>query len=302
MADSEQLSGAPAGEQAPQNLGEVLRNARVAQDLSIEQLATELRIEAPQLAALEDNDLEKIGVPVFVKGYLRQYGQRLGVDYRELLALYYKQTKLEEVRIQPSPTIRLRDERQITVWIVAAVVLAVIIAGLAVWWVRGGRIDIASTAASVRAVVSPAEPVVAPAPAPAQAPQTAPPSQSVEPQAAGLPEPVAVSDVTEALPADAVAGERQPANASATAAVTLPLVLTFAEESWAEVTDARGERLFYGLGAARRRAALRGEPPFAVVLGNAAAVTLLVDGETYPIPTPGREGSIVRFSVDIAEE
>jgi cytoskeleton protein RodZ len=84
--------------------------------------------------------------------------------------------------------------------------------------------------------------------------------------------------------------------------LTIPLELTFAEESWAEVTDARGERLFYGLGAAGRRAALRGEPPFAVVLGNAAAVRLLVDGEIYPTPTPGRQGGIVRFSVDIAEE
>jgi len=60
--------------------------------------------------------------------------------------------------------------------------------------------------------------------------------------------------------------------------------------------------LFLWLAAGGRRAAVRGEPPFAVVLGNARAVRLLVDGEAYPIPTPGRQGGIVRFSVDIAEE
>ena len=47
---------------------------------------------------------------------------------------------------------------------------------------------------------------------------------------------------------------------------------------------------------------VRGEPPFAVVLGNADAVRLTVDGEPYAIPTTGREGSLARFSVDIAEE
>jgi hypothetical protein len=47
---------------------------------------------------------------------------------------------------------------------------------------------------------------------------------------------------------------------------------------------------------------VRGEPPFAVVLGNANAVRLVVDGEEYPIPTRGLANEPARFSVDIAEE
>ena len=100
-----------------------MRSARLAQDLTLEQLATELRIEAKQLAALEENRFERIGVPVFIKGYLKQYGLRLGLDVRDLLALYYKQTTLADVEIQPRRTIKLRDERQITSWILAAIVL-----------------------------------------------------------------------------------------------------------------------------------------------------------------------------------
>ena len=307
MADSEQPSGAPVGAQASPRLGQILRDARVAQDLTIEQLSAELRIEAPQLAALEENRFEKIGVPVFVKGYLRQYGQRLGVDYQVLLALYHKQTKLEEVQIQPSPTIRLRDERQITVWIVATVVLAVIIVGLGVWWARGGRIDIASTAASVVAAVSPAAAVSTPAPATASPAATAPPAAAQSaPSPAPIEPPQAAPAVTDAAPAlltsAPVAPGDPPRNDVAAAAMTIPLELTFVQESWAEVTDARGERLFYGLGAARRQARMRGEPPFAIVIGNANVVQLLVDGEAYPIPTEGREGNLARFSVDIAEE
>ena len=82
---------------------ELLRNARLAQDLTLEQLSTELRIEAKQLNALEENRFERIGVPVFIKGYLKQYGQRLGLDVSDLLALYYKQTTLADVADPAEP-------------------------------------------------------------------------------------------------------------------------------------------------------------------------------------------------------
>jgi hypothetical protein len=47
---------------------------------------------------------------------------------------------------------------------------------------------------------------------------------------------------------------------------------------------------------------VRGEPPFAVVLGNADAVRLTVDGAPYAIPATRRQGDLARFSVDVAEE
>ncbi len=103
---------------------------------------------------------------------------------------------------------------------------------------------------------------------------------------------------TPAALVEAVAADNQPAGA----AVSIPLEFTFDQESWAEVTDARGQRLLFGLTAAGRRVTVRGEPPFAIVLGNADFVRLTVDGESYEIPTAGREGPLARFSVDIAEE
>ena len=143
MSDSEPLGPSPPVQKAPETLGQMLRSARLAQDLTVEQLSTELRIEAKQLNALEQNRFEQIGVPVFVKGYLKQYGLRLGLDVRDLLALYYKQTTLADVEIQPSRTIKLRDERQITSWILAAIVLLTLVVGLAVWWWSGGSFSTA---------------------------------------------------------------------------------------------------------------------------------------------------------------
>ena len=130
------------------SLGEVLKTARSARGLTLELISTELRIEAQQLQALEQDQFERIGAPVFVKGYLRHYGQRLGLNYADLLGLYHQQVADREVVVQPSRSIKLRDERQITVWIIAAVVLAALI-GLMVWWVNeSGLLGAASNVGS----------------------------------------------------------------------------------------------------------------------------------------------------------
>jgi hypothetical protein len=157
---------APATPQPPQTLGQILRTARLAQDLTLEQLSTELRIEAKQLRALEEERFEQIGVAVFIKGYLKQYGTRLGLDVRDLLALYYKQTTLADVQIQPSRTIKLRDERQITSWILALIVLLTVIVGLAVWWWNGGSFGSIPFARDTLAPATTSSPPPAAAPVP----------------------------------------------------------------------------------------------------------------------------------------
>ena len=308
MTDSDlpiTAAATPPLQSPPQSLGEMLRAARLAHDLTLEQLSTELRIEAKQLKALEENRFEQIGVPVFVKGYLKQYGLRLGIDVRELLALYHKQTTLADVEVQPSRSIKLHDERQITSWVVLAIVLVLVVV-LAYWWWTGGNLGSLATRSA---------PAGTAATAPAAIERTTQPGvQPVEQTPAAAPSPV-VSDA--AVPANPASATPAPLDATAVAGgivepgrdgddglaatvAAMPLELTFAAESWAEVTDARGERLLFGLTPAGRNVTLQGAPPFAVVLGNAAAVQIIVDGEPYVIPTTGREGELARFSVNVA--
>ena len=311
MADSEQASPPPPAPPPPPvppppaTLGERLRTARLSQDLTIEQLSTELRIEAKQLTALEDNRFERIGVPVFVKGYLKQYGLRLGLDVNDLLALYTKQTTLADIEIQPSRTIKLHDERQITSWVLAAVLLLVVASGLGYWWYTGGNFGAVVSAPATpteQPVATPAEterrtPPTAPAATPRELPAVDPPAPRQEQPAAPEAQPVAIPAVAAVEPTAAAAD-----NAQAVPAVSVPLQFAFDSESWAEVTDARGERLLFGLNAAGRVVTVNGEPPFAIVLGNADSVRLTVDGEPYEIPRTGRQGNLARFAVDIAEE
>ena len=303
---------APPATPEKRSVGETLKAARNAQSLTLEQVATELRIELPQLEALEGDRFERIGVPVFVKGYLRQYGARLGLDPRDLLMQYYQQNSLKEVQVQPSKTIKLRDERQITVWVIAALAILVVIVGLAAWWVGGGGSPVASPSTR-RPAATEAAPRVDPARRPRGARDRAserrprrrsavcrrarhdagPSARAASPAPTSSPWPrrrraaaaprIARSRRARRRAARLRAADRgRAAAAAATAAgdrrrgrrtsvARVPLEITFEQESWAEVTDARGERIYYGLGTAGKHAQMRGEPPFAVVLGNARA-------------------------------
>jgi len=309
MSDSEPLSPSPPVQKAPETLGQILRSARLAQDLTVEQLSTELRIEAKQLNALEQNRFEQIGVPVFIKGYLKQYGLRLGLDVKDLLALYYKQTTLADIEIQPRRTIKLRDERQITSWILAGIVLLTLVVGLAVWWWSGGSFSttwegirstpVTSTPPAAEAAESELPPAAAPVAVPLEL--TLP---AVDPPAAAPPPAEPGGQPAEASEPPGVASFQAPDegdDAGAAPAAAIPLELTFEQESWAEITDARGERLLFGLSAAGRNVTVRGEPPFAIVLGNADSVRLMVDGEPYAIPQ-SRQGNLARFAIDTPQE
>jgi len=124
----------PTDADAMPNLGERIKTARAALGLSIEDVSAELRIEPHALIALEECRLEELGAPVFAKGYIKQYGALLGLDGNELIAEYDRLGGQKPVQVEPSKTIRLRDERQITVWIIAGVALIALVAYLVYWW------------------------------------------------------------------------------------------------------------------------------------------------------------------------
>ena len=302
MAENERGGAGTAPES--QSVGQLLKQARVALDLSVEQLSTELRIEARQLQALEEDRFERIGVPVFIKGYIRGYGQRLGLDYGDLLAVYYRQVAVHEVDIRPSRSIKMRDARQITIWIVAAVALVAVAVGLAVWWWSSA--PSAAKAPPATSVVPRREaPAVAGSPRVAPAPEAQPIVAEETPARA---EPVAATAAPSSPPPAAErvaepAAERAAATTSAPPDPSAPsaeIELTFDEDSWVEISDARGERLYFDNGQAGSHALMRGEPPFSVLFGNAPGVRVALDGEPYDVPP--RRGKLAHFTLEIPEE
>jgi cytoskeleton protein RodZ len=287
-------------------LAKTLAAARAAHGLTIEEIATELRIEPRLLHALEQCRFEELGPPVFAKGYLKQYGNRLGLKYADLLAEYYRLVDPKEVTLAPSRTIKLRDERQITVWIIAALALALLAVFLLVWLLAEPPVT------RRPAPVLPESEPAASAGDTGDAPQ---PDASAEQRSEGEPvaasepgvldaEPEAAAPDAAPVPTDAAAppaGLPEPAPEPAEPAPTgsgVTIEFAFLEDCWLEATDARGARLFYGLGQAGAVRRVTGEPPIDIFLGNANGVTLTVNGEPYVVPVRDRRGNLARIVID----
>ena len=75
------------------------------------------------------------------------------------------------------------------------------------------------------------------------------------------------------------------------------VTLRFSDECWYEVRDANGRRVATGTGQAGQSRTVRGERPLAITLGYADGAEVIVDGETFEIPSAARRGRRAIFSV-----
>jgi cytoskeletal protein RodZ len=92
----------------PQALGQRLRDARVARDLTIEDVERAIRIRARFLDALEQGDYAPM-TPVQVQGFLRNYARYLGLDFDLLVAELDSEGKGRGRRRPPEPPPARRD-------------------------------------------------------------------------------------------------------------------------------------------------------------------------------------------------
>ncbi|MGD2125738.1 MAG: DUF4115 domain-containing protein [Desulfobacteraceae bacterium] len=95
MSDKEHKEGQPieraTGETGPpkvQALGPFLKSEREKKGLSIQQVAEITRLRRHIIDALEKEAWDSLPPPVFVRGFIRSYAKALGLDEKEVLALY----------------------------------------------------------------------------------------------------------------------------------------------------------------------------------------------------------------------
>jgi cytoskeleton protein RodZ len=76
------------------------------------------------------------------------------------------------------------------------------------------------------------------------------------------------------------------------------LTLRFSSDSWADVYDASGQRLFYDVGTASSAHTVRGPAPLRVVLGNASGVAVEYNGRPALIPASKQPDGSARFVIN----
>lgn len=78
--------------------GQMIKDARVAKQISVAEVVQKLLLSKQIVAALEDDDYSKISAPVYAEGYLRAYAQFLQIPVDIILKSF---RKLDVYRAEP---------------------------------------------------------------------------------------------------------------------------------------------------------------------------------------------------------
>jgi cytoskeleton protein RodZ len=311
IAESKQNPDADAsGSTAPgaaSHPGAKLREQREARNLSLETVARQLHLTVQAVRALEENDLDKLPPPVYVRGFLRSYARLVDMPEDEVVGALPVQPGAPKPSDLFIPAVAATPSRYWR-WVPVVLALGAIggLASLALPYIgrqvaehRQSEPEIFPQAETVAAGAPALVPLpLAPAPEPASvAPSPIPVAASATPpQPSGEPSPLPpAAQAVEAPPPAAAEPPRPdveqapapappPAAAPAEAPVPPPpnsLVLRFTGESWASVTDATGRRLLYEAGMPGAIKTVSGRLPLKVTLGRPANVSLEFNGQPF---------------------
>lgn len=259
--------------------GERLAAARREQQISIHEIAKELHLDEPKVRALERNEFEVLGAPVFAKGHLRKYAQLVGVAEEDVFAEYYEMTHTAGLPPVVSSRVRPRQELSPGPWI--AVIVVIILAMTAYWWLKRPQ---------------PAEVETQPEQAveqPAEQPEDETPEQPAEQDESDVAPPPA-DEETVAEQAPVVVEETE---SPAILDGQVRVLLTYSGDCWTEITDATGRRLFFDLGKDGRTVELSGSEPLSVLFGNPGNVAVRVNGGDFALPASARPDRPLRLTI-----
>jgi cytoskeleton protein RodZ len=269
--------------------GERLKQARESLGFSREDIATHLHLSVDKIAALERGESEGIAAPVFLAGYLRAYAKKVDLPGEEIVEAYEALGEIETPSIEPrtadygkmqSNLPSFASTSGLSPWLGWGLLVLVVLGGVALGWrMLGSNTDSSKPLVTSR---------IESAPTLTGETTLSPPGED---NIAG-----GEASTDAEVPADVELNTEQAEETPKTLAPRAQLILTFREDSWAEIRDAQGNRLMHRLGRAGEERSVTGVAPFEVVLGFAPGVDLQYNGQVYDLSLY-KNRRLVRFTV-----
>ena len=257
--------------------GQELSKRRRKRDLSINDVAREIKIESSVIKKIESDEFHSIGAPVFVKGYLRQYSNLVGADDDLIIKKYNKLNPEHDTLpiVNDSAT-------QISKFIVTPKSLIIGLFGLILLLILTFLV-LNIIDKEENSVLSTNEiPVI----------ETEETEIQLEDDQIFFEENSVLS--TNEIPVI----ETEDLTELNSLEPLLNITIFYNGLCWTEIFDSNGERLFFGLGDPQKNVSVNGTAPFDVMLGAADNLeSIQVDGEEYTITNPVRRGEVMRFQV-----
>lgn len=314
--------------------GAMLREARESLGISIGDVSSRTRLSVDQIRAIEEEDLERLPEPVYVRAFLRAYAKAIGIDYEPVVNDYVTRCGGGGVRIpEHAPEEAFRevayyDTPRPSRWKFVGLLALIVVVTLGIWGVYSGtfaRLMEAdgTEAAKVENGVSEVAPNVAPAPeapkttAPVEVADASKPEASAAQTLASAPEaeqtapqtplpaaPAEESVSVSAAPAQPAAPVEVPAAAVEAAAQTAETVPaeTYAADfhtsasCWVHVIAPDGQNLIAREMKPGETQSVALPAGTRVTVGNPPALILTLDGHPYDLGGVTQRG-VARFVI-----
>ncbi|PLY15618.1 MAG: hypothetical protein C0631_06675 [Sedimenticola sp.] len=316
--------------------GKRLKSIRESKGLDLASVASMLHLNVSKLESLEEDDYENLPGAVFIQGYLRNYARLLEIPSGPVLEAYSKlnpgRESMPDLKVN-----HLRKEvhsshglvRMIT-WVIVLGLFGLVLTwwqGYLQWPLKSDQMVEEETVPAYPEEDKPlgdlpmgresALPTFDSGQASLQLPVAQPDDQITDEQTITIEDEVPAEEagadqttLTELPPltdnpADLQEGRLATTSETAPVAVeqdspaaTKSVELVFSGDCWVNVRDSVGSFKLAGTQPSGKRQVLGGTPPYKMVLGNASAVTVLVNGSSFDL-TPYTSGNVAKFTLEL---
>jgi cytoskeleton protein RodZ len=288
------------GQTSAPAIGPSLKEAREARGLSVEDVASHLRLSTRQIHALENDEFSALPESTITRGFIRNYARLLEINSEPLLDTYraYSPTGTPKAITIQSANILISggDRRPWLAYISASVVIAALLGAWLLYFEHpqtppAGEAQPAPPVAAEQESQAVTEPLPIAA-LPAAEREASQSTEEVQNQATA---PVSIP------PAEAAAAPAAPNTTTAVpqaAAKDLSTIsMRFAEQSWVSVTDRDNKEILNKNKPAGSDEDIEGRKPLKLVIGNAAGTTLTYNGKVIDL-APYTKLNVARLTLE----
>ena len=290
-----------------QSIGQVLKAARLAQVMSAQDIARQLRLSEKQIEAIENDDHSKFPNQIFLRGFIRNYAKLVREDtkkFSQLLGETFPPTSTQAITFSVDGTPFIPDHKKSkgNLIILLIVVLVSSLLGYEVYRSVGDdpktneNIENGTVAETIIQLETEIE----------QVPEDNQSQLSSVIKSNGSDFNVLIEEVE----VDEQGGDFLDKEQKVETALEVEdkpvenggggtLRFKFTGESWVEVKDAEGKKIFSQTSPGNTEETVNGSPPFSLTIGNAASVRLFYNDEPVDlILYTNTNGGVARLSLD----
>ena len=286
------------------DFGSVLRKARETAGLSTADVADKLLISEDVIKAIDNSQADSLPAATFTQGYIRSYARMLNVDADDIINSYNQMVPDSKQVVTPQSVLPHHRSLSNAIFKFISISLLLIAVVTVFTWLYQSDIKFNTRS-----------PVKSDATENASSTVNEPVETSISDSGISTtvdfiesPVPVVEENSVPVTQADTAVINQQVTSEEVSVVVEEPvvsspakdeLILTAIEESWSEIEDSEGNRLYYQLLNKNKEVKLYGTAPFTVFLGNAPQVRIEVNNKIVDFEQLiNRNSKIAKIEID----